>query len=64
MEENLIKLEITPAVWMLSFELARKSRAAGHTIPPTDILIAACARHHGADIEHADSHFNILDKIR
>jgi predicted nucleic acid-binding protein len=27
------------------------------TVPATDILIAACARHHGASIEAADAHF-------
>jgi len=64
MEENLIELETAPAVWRLAFELARKARGAGHTIPPTDILIAACARHHKVAVEHADAHFLILEKIR
>lgn len=64
MGETLIELEMPPAVWTRSVDLARKARAAGHTIPSTDILIAACARHHKVAIEHADAHFDILDRIR
>jgi predicted nucleic acid-binding protein len=29
-------------------------------IPASDILICACARHHGVAIEHADAHFDRL----
>ena len=64
MEKNLIELQMPLAVWDLAFELARKARSAGHTIPPTDILITACARHHKLAVEHKDSHFDILDKMR
>ena len=34
------------------------------TILPTDILIAACARHHKVAIEHADGHFDMIDSVR
>jgi predicted nucleic acid-binding protein len=63
-ERNLIDLDMPPAVWDLTSELARKTRGAGHTIPPTDILIAACARHHGTAVEHKDGHFDTLDRVR
>jgi predicted nucleic acid-binding protein len=53
-------LEIDAAVWRAACELARRARRAGKTIPASDILISACARHHGVAIEHADAHFDIL----
>jgi hypothetical protein len=28
--------------------------------PAIDVLIAACARHHGFEVEHDDSHFDFL----
>ena len=58
MEATLLDLEITADVWQLAMELARKARDNGLTVPATDLLLAACARHHGAELEHADSHFN------
>jgi predicted nucleic acid-binding protein len=63
MEERLIDLEITPEVWKLACELALKARKGGHTVPATDLLIAACARHHQAGLEHADEHFEPLEKF-
>jgi predicted nucleic acid-binding protein len=38
----------------------RRARRSGKTIPATDILIAACARRHGVELEHADQHFAAL----
>jgi predicted nucleic acid-binding protein len=58
MEATLPELEITTEVWESAVELAQQARAKGLTIPATDLLVAACARHHGADLEHADSHFD------
>ena len=43
--------------------LARRCRAAGVSVPATDILIAACARHHGAQVEHADSDFDAIARV-
>ncbi len=28
-----------------------------------DVLIAACARHHGADLEHADGDFDAIARV-
>ncbi|MFO7536338.1 MAG: PIN domain-containing protein [Kiritimatiellia bacterium] len=64
MEENLAELEIAPAVWAQACDLARKARSAGHTVPATDLLIAACARHHHVELEHTDTHFDMLEKLR
>jgi len=50
-EQTLPELPITDDVWC---------RKAGRTAPAIDVLIAACARHHGVDVEHADSHFDFL----
>lgn len=60
MEHSLPELEITPDIWQSAVELARKARAAGKTLPSADILISACARHHGAGIEHCDADFDVL----
>ena len=40
--------------------LARLAREKGVTVPATDLLVAACARHHGVSLEHNDSHFDLI----
>ena len=61
--ERLIpELAITPDVWNDACDLARRCRAAGVSVPATDVLISACARHYGARLEHADSDFDLIDK--
>ena len=59
-EAVLPSLGIDDEVWQEAFELASRARRDGKTIPPSDILIYACARHHGAAIEHVDAHFEML----
>lgn len=59
-EDVLPELAIDDDVWAGAYELARRARAAGVSVPATDILIAACARRHGADLETADSDFERL----
>ena len=63
MEERLIDLEITSEVWKLACDLAWKSRKGGHSVPATDLLIAACARLHQVGLEHSDEHFTALEKV-
>jgi predicted nucleic acid-binding protein len=59
--ERLIpELAIDAATWNGACELARQCRATGVTVPATDILIAACARQHRADLEHADGDFDAI----
>jgi predicted nucleic acid-binding protein len=53
-------LAIDEAVWRAACDLAGRARRAGKTVPASDILICACARHHGVVIEHADAHFDML----
>lgn len=43
---------------------ARRAPTAGLTIPAADILIVACARHHGGGIESTDAHFAVLAKLQ
>jgi len=56
-------LVIDAKVWSEACDLARRCRAAGVTVPATDILIAACARHHGAALEHADADFDAIARV-
>ena len=63
LEEVVPTLEVTAEVWNEAFELARRAREAGLTVPAADIVIAACARHHGAAVEAADGHFADLAKL-
>jgi len=63
MESNLPELGIPPAVWTSACALARKARKRGNTIPASDLLIAACARHYSVAIEHDDSHFDGITEL-
>ena len=56
-------LAIDGEVWRKACELATQARARGVTAPATDVLIAACALHHGADLESADSDFDNLAAV-
>lgn len=59
-ERLLPELPISTDVWDAAADLARQARAAAITIPASDLLIAACARRHGARLETADADFDAL----
>ena len=59
-EQRIPELPITDEVWQEACELAGRCRKAGKTAPATDVLVAACARHHGVELEAADNHFDFL----
>jgi len=61
--QSIPELPVSDAVWDDACDLADRCRRAGKTAPPHDILIAACARHHGVDIEHDDAHFDLLAHV-
>lgn len=63
-ERVLAALAIDEAVWSLARALAREARRRGITVPATDLLISACARHHGAGLETADADFELLRGLR
>jgi predicted nucleic acid-binding protein len=50
-------LPIDDDVWKRAHALAQTCRTAGVTIPAPDLLIAACADHHGVEILERDAHF-------
>jgi predicted nucleic acid-binding protein len=60
LEADVTLLATTEAVWARARELARRARAAGLTVPGADLLIAACAREHGVEMEHDDAHLTAL----
>lgn len=62
-EKLLPELQIDMDVWHTAHELARRARASGVSVPPSDLLIAACAKHHGADLEYSDSDFTQLANL-
>ena len=59
----LPELPIDEDVWSAAYELARQARARGVTVPAADVVIAACARVHGADLEFTDSDFHRLRRV-
>ena len=57
MSTDLECLRIDDAVWQRAHALAQTCRASGVTVPASDLLIAACADHHGVEIIERDAHF-------
>ena len=60
MELHLIELEMSQQLWNGACALAQRARMRGCTVPATDLLIAACARHYEIGIEHSDEHFDAI----
>ena len=60
---TLPELPIDEEVWQAACDLARRARAQGVTVPATDVIIAACARRHGAALESADTDFELLASV-
>lgn len=63
LERVLPELAINEAVWAEACSLARRARAAAITVPATDLVIAACARHYAVELETADSDFALLARL-
>jgi predicted nucleic acid-binding protein len=59
-EQRLPVLDTNRNVWSHAYELARVCRAQGATVPATDLLVYACARIHGTEIEQCDEHFEVI----
>lgn len=62
-EALLPSYEISSEVWERSIRLADRGRAAGLTVPLTDLLIYACAKLNGLEVAHDDTHFDELAKL-
>ncbi|MDE0026994.1 MAG: PIN domain-containing protein [Spirochaetaceae bacterium] len=63
MGETLPSLPIDAAVWDRAATLASGARRRGITIPATDLLVAACARHHEVALLHHDRHFELIASL-
>lgn len=62
-EALLPDYEISTDVWTRSIQLADRARASGVTVPLADLLIFACAKIHGLEVAHDDTHFDELTKL-
>ena len=62
-EALLPDYEISSQVWDRSVQLADRARASGVTIPLADLIIFSCARIHGVEVAHDDTHFDQLTKL-
>ena len=62
-EQVLPDLAITDQVWALACDLGDRARRAGISVGAGDLLIAACARVHRAELEHADANFDLLSSL-
>lgn len=59
----LVSLPIDERVWQQAKSLGRACRRNGTPVPASDLLIASCARVHGAALEAVDTHFEVLEKL-
>jgi predicted nucleic acid-binding protein len=58
LEAELRLYPIHEPVWAKARLLARRCREKGITVTSADIVIGACAAHHGLRLEHCDGHFD------
>jgi predicted nucleic acid-binding protein len=63
MEQRIPELSINDEVWQGACELADRCRKAGKRVLAKDLLITACARYHGVEVEAADAHFDFLKTL-
>lgn len=61
--ETVPDLLIDEAVWETAYDLARRARSKGVTVPAIDLIIAACARRYGATLESSDTDFDLLASV-
>jgi predicted nucleic acid-binding protein len=58
LENEITLLPVNAAVWQVARKLATRCHDTGMTFPASDIIISACAKFHGVDVEHCDKHFD------
>ena len=63
LDKTLPRFPITSDVWNAAVVCGSKARAAGLTVPATDVLIFACASAYGARVEHVDRHYELLERL-
>ena len=64
LEKRLPQLEIHSSVWARANRLSQLCRSHGTPVPASDVIIAACAFEHDAEIEAVDAHYPILARYR
>jgi len=62
-EQVIPEVAITQEVWESACEISHHLHKKGKIVPIPDILVFACARHHGVEIEHDDAHFDMLAQL-
>lgn len=63
LDERLPRLPITDTVWEVACHTARHARSSGVTVPSNDLVIFACAKTYGVQIEHVDKHYELLQRL-
>ena len=58
--QALSHLEMTRALWISAGRLSAQLRAAGHTLPFSDVMIAAIALENGCAVLTVDRHFEVV----
>jgi predicted nucleic acid-binding protein len=58
--QALSYLEMTRELWSSAAQLSSQLRASGHTLPFSDIMIAAIALKHGCAVLTIDRHFEVI----
>jgi predicted nucleic acid-binding protein len=64
LERLVTSYPVNAAVWRCARQVASKARDKGLTVPVSDLIISACARVHGLELQHhGDEHFEMLDTV-
>jgi hypothetical protein len=63
LESVIVCLETDRRVWQESFDLARRARARGLTVGIPDLMLVACAKRHGVQVESRDVDVERLTKL-
>lgn len=61
-ESQIKMLAISTDVWNRAIYFSQELRADGLSVPLPDLVIFACAGVHRVAVEHADKHFELLNK--
>jgi predicted nucleic acid-binding protein len=63
LDRTLPRVPITQAVWDTAVSYAGHGRATGLSVPAADLLIFACAKQFGLQLEHVDRHHDLLEQL-
>ena len=62
--QALPQLEMTATTWIKAGRLSADLRKKGHTIPLSDIIIAALALENDCDVLTVDHHFDLIPNLK